>query len=128
MTPKEVAMHLNVAKEFLRGAEWALAEELYRVAAANAYYAMFWAAQAALRHVGIVREEWSHSGLQQTFGLEIIKKRGLLAPRLGKRFADAYRLRSGAHYDVAGVGVKETRRIVRDASEFVTTIEEVIGK
>ena len=34
-------MHLNIAKEFLKGAELALANELYRVAA-NAYYAMFY--------------------------------------------------------------------------------------
>ena len=70
-------MHLKVAREFLRGAELALAHELYRVAAANAYYAMFWAVQAVLQRVGVVREEWLHGGLQQAFGLEMIKKRAL---------------------------------------------------
>jgi hypothetical protein len=70
-TTPEDFMHLNISKEFLKGAELALANELYRVAAANSYYAMFWAAQAALRHVGITREEWSHGGLQQAFGLEL---------------------------------------------------------
>jgi len=121
-------MHLSIAKEFLKGAELALANELYRVAAANAYYTMFWAAQAALRHVGLVREEWSHGALQHALGMELIKKRGLLTPQLGKRFIDAYRLRCDAHYDATGVGVKETRRIVRDAGTFVITIEEVTGK
>lgn len=38
-------MLLRIAREFLKGAELALENELYRVAAANAYHAMFWAAQ-----------------------------------------------------------------------------------
>ncbi|MBM3237261.1 HEPN domain-containing protein [Candidatus Poribacteria bacterium] len=119
-------MHLNIAKEFLKGAELALANELYRVAAANAYYAMFWAAQAALRHVGVVREEWSHGGLRQTFGSELIKKRTLMPRRMGDWFTDAYDLRCAAHYLASGVGIKETRRLVRHAAEFLTKIEEVI--
>jgi uncharacterized protein (UPF0332 family) len=121
-------MHLDIAKEFLRGAELALENELYRVAAANAYYAMFWAAQAILRHVGIVREEWSHGGLQKTIGLELIKKRALLAPQLGKWFTDAYMLRCDAHYDPNGIGIKETRRMVRHAVEFITRTEEVVKR
>jgi uncharacterized protein (UPF0332 family) len=84
-------MHLNIAKEFLKEAELALANELYRVAAANAYYAMFWAAQTALRHVGVVREEWSHGGLRQTFGSELIKKRTLMPRRMGDWFTNAYK-------------------------------------
>jgi len=77
-------MHLNVAKEFLQGSELTLENELYRVAAANAYYAMFWAAQAALRH--------------------------------------------DAHYKFQGVGVKETRRIVYHAGEFIKEVEAVTSK
>jgi uncharacterized protein (UPF0332 family) len=119
-------MHLNIAKEFLKGAELALANELHRVAAANAYYAMFWAAQAAMRHVGIVREEWSHGGLQHAFGSELIKKRALLPRQMGRWLADAYDFRRAAHYLASGVGVKETRRFVGHAAEFLTKIEEVI--
>ncbi|MBM3237265.1 HEPN domain-containing protein [Candidatus Poribacteria bacterium] len=121
-------MHLDIAKEFLKGAEVALANELYRVAAANSYYAMFWAAQAALRHVGIIREEWSHGGLQQAFGLELIKKRGLATSRLGDWLNRAYELRCDAHYKEHGVGVKETRRLVQHANEFVAKAEEVTAK
>jgi uncharacterized protein (UPF0332 family) len=115
-------MHLNIAKEFLKGAELALANELYRVAAANAYYAMFWAAQAALRHVGVVREEWSHGGLQYAFGLELIKKRAILPRQMGRWFAEAYDFRRAAHYLASGVGVKETQRFVGHAAEFLTKL------
>jgi len=83
-------MHLNIAKEFLKGSDLALANELYRVAAANAYYAIFWAAQAALRHVGVVREEWSHGGLRQTFGSELIKKQALMPRQMGEWFTDTH--------------------------------------
>ena len=119
-------MHLNIAREFLRGAALALEDELYRVAAANAYYAMFWAAQATLRHVGFVREEWSHGGLRQTFGSELIKKRALMPRQMGEWFTNAYDLRRAAHYLASGVGVKQTRRLVEHAAEFLTKVEEVI--
>lgn len=116
------------AREFLMGAELALENELYNVAAANAYYAFFWAAQAALRHVGVTCPEWSHGGLQHAFGLELIKKRALVPRRMGEWLSRAYTLRLDAHYDVDGVGVKETRRIVRHTTEFVAKVEEMIGR
>lgn len=120
-------MHLNIAREFLQGAELALAHELCRVATANAYYAMFWAAQAVLRQVGVVREEWSHGSLQQAFGLEMIKKRALLPSRMGDWLNRAYRLRCDAHYEESEVGLKVTRRAVQHAKEFITKIEGVIA-
>lgn len=119
-------MRLDIAREFLKGAELALEDELYRVAAGSAYYAMFWAAQVTLRHVGIVREEWSHGGLRQAFGSELIKKRALMPRQMGKWLGDAYRFRQAAHYLPRGVGVKETRRLVGHAAEFLAKVEEVI--
>jgi len=46
--------------------------------------------------------------------------------RMGEWFTDAYDLRRAAHYLASGVGVKETRRLVRHAAEFLTKVEEVI--
>ena len=89
---------------------------------------MFWAAQAALRHVGVVREEWSHGGLQYTVGLELIKKRAILARQMGEWFAATYDLRRKAHYDADGVGAKVTRRTVQHAREFLAKVEEVMGR
>lgn len=119
-------MDLGIAREFLKGSELALDNELCRPAVANAYYAMFWAARAALRHVGVTRSEWSHGAIQHAVGLELIKKRQLLASHSGKRFSDAYRLRCDAHYEIAGVNLKQTQRILRDAAAFVAGLEKVI--
>lgn len=121
-------IYLPCAVEFLNGAELALDNELYNVAAANAYYAMFWAAQAIMRYVGIQRYEWSHGGLHHTFGLEAIKKRALIPRRVGEWFVTAYDLRRKAHYGADGVGIKETRRIVRHAAEMIAMVKEVIGE
>jgi len=121
-------MDLDVAHEFLEGAELALEKGLYRVAAANGYYAMFWAARAALRHVGIVRDEWSHGGLLHAYGLELVKHRELLPPNTSEWLKDAYTLRSVAHYDPDGVGTKKTRRSVLHARHMTTQVRELMEK
>ncbi len=121
-------MDLDVAREFLKGSELALDNELCRPAVANAYYAMFWAARAVLKHIGITREEWSHGGLQHAFGAEIVNKRSLLPRHAGQWLHTGYDLRRKANYNLEGVGAKESRRMVHHASDFVATIAEVIER
>jgi len=120
-------MDLARAKEFLSGAELALAHGLFNVCAACCYYAMFWAAIAALAREGFKREEWSHGGLKQEFTLQLIKKRGLYPGEFGTWLLDAYILRDAAHYKQQGVPVKKTRRLLEHARQFVIKVEEVIS-
>ncbi|MFN4180457.1 MAG: HEPN domain-containing protein, partial [Armatimonadota bacterium] len=72
---KVVMVAIERAEEFLKVAEMALGQEYYNGCASNAYYAMFWAAIAALAHQGIRQTEWSHGGLRETFSRELIVKR-----------------------------------------------------
>ncbi|MFN3420770.1 MAG: HEPN domain-containing protein [Armatimonadota bacterium] len=92
------------------------------------YAAMFWAAVAALMHVGISKRKWRHDDVRRFFGLEIVKRRHLVPERFGEWLKDAYELRNDAHYEVRELSRKEVERAVRHAQEFVTTINEVIRR
>lgn len=59
---KVVMVAMERAEEFLKVAEMSLEQERYNGCASNAYYAMFWAAIAALVHQGVSQTERSHGG------------------------------------------------------------------
>jgi uncharacterized protein (UPF0332 family) len=111
------------AKEFLKAAEWALANELLNACALCCYAALFWAAIVALEHQGFKRPEWSHGGLKDTFTYELIKRRRIYPPVFGTWLGDAYWARTIAHYERATLGVKFMRRLVnhvRFAQQFTS--------
>jgi uncharacterized protein (UPF0332 family) len=123
---KVVAIAMERAREFLRVAEISLEQGFYNACASNAYYAMFWAAIAALAHQGFKQTEWSHGGLREIFSRELIVKRRIYPSKFGEWLKVAYKLRDSAHYSLEGAGTKETRRIFQHALEFVKTVEEVV--
>ena len=123
---KVVAIAMERAREFLRVAEISLEQGFYNACASNAYYAMFWAAIAALAHQGFKQTEWSHGGLREIFSRELIIKRRIYPAKFGEWLKVAYKLRDSAHYSLEGAGTKETRRIFQHALEFVKTVEEVV--
>jgi uncharacterized protein (UPF0332 family) len=123
---KVVAIAMERAREFLRVAEISLEQGFYNACASNAYYAMFWAAIAALAHQGSKQTEWSHGGLREIFSRELIVKRRIYPAKFGEWLKVAYKLRDSAHYSLEGAGTKETRRIFQHALEFVKTVEEVV--
>lgn len=105
---------LDRAKEFLHLGELALA---------NALYALFWAAIAALAQQGVKQPEWSHGGLRKAFGDEQIRKRSIYPRKFGDWLSDAYTLRLVACYVGKGVTVKKTRRLFEHARRFVSEVE-----
>jgi len=123
-----VAVAMERAKEYLKVAEMALEGECYNGCASNAYYAMFWAAIAALVHQGFKQTEWSHGGLLETFSRELVVKRSIYPPKFGEWLREGYKLRVYAHYKTQGAGVKESRRVLDHAREFVARVEEVVRR
>ena len=115
-------MSLDRAREALEAAQVCLERSLPHSAASRAYYAMFWAAQAALARVGIRRTEWSHPALQASFVNELIRRRKRYPALLGPYFNRALQLRLDADYRTKGVSLKQATQIVRWAREFVTVI------
>ncbi|SRR5216684_4916846 len=117
-------MSLDRAREALEAAQACLERNLPHSAASRAYYAMFWAAQAALARVRIQRSEWSHPALQASFVNELIRRRKRYPALLGPYLNRTLQLRLDADYRLKGVSQKQATQAVRWAREFVTSIEE----
>jgi uncharacterized protein (UPF0332 family) len=116
-------MFLERALEALEAAQTCLEKNLAHSATSRAYYAMFWAAQAALARVGIQRSEWSHPALQASFVNELIRRRKLYSALLGPYFNRTLQLRLDADYRLKGVSRKQAAQAVRWAEEFITALK-----
>jgi len=125
---KVVAIAMERAREFLRVAEISLEQGFYNACASNAYYAMFWAAIAALAHQGFKQTEWSHGGLREIFSRELVVKRQIYPAKFGEWLKDAYTLRVKADYKLEGVGSKASARLLNHAKEFISAIQEVVSQ
>ena len=117
-------MALERAQEALEAAQVCLQWQLYHSATSRAYYAMFWAAQVALAHVGVRRTEWSHPALQASFIQELIRTRKRYAAQLGQYINRALQLRLDADYRLKGVSQRQATQAVRWAQEFIIAVTE----
>ncbi|MFN4178703.1 MAG: HEPN domain-containing protein [Armatimonadota bacterium] len=106
---------LERAKQFLKSAKACWREEAPVGCALCCYAAMFWAAIAALMHVGMSKIKWRHDDVRRFLGLEIVKRRHLVPERFGEWLKDAYELRNDAHYKVRELSQKEVERTIRHA-------------
>ncbi|HID63878.1 MAG TPA: HEPN domain-containing protein [Anaerolineae bacterium] len=116
------------AEEALKAANLCYDHGLHDSCASRCYYAMFWAAIAALEWAGSPSQKWNHSGLSSVFGKELVKKRRLLSPTLAGRLGDGYDLRRLADYERRPVGKKRTKRVLDGARKFVACVKEVVTK
>jgi uncharacterized protein (UPF0332 family) len=117
-------MFLDHDREALEAAQSCLERNLPYSATSRSYYAMFWAAQAALAHIGIRRVEWSHSALQASFVNELIRRRKRYSAFLGPYFNRTLQLRLDADYRLKGVSYKQAAQTIRWTQEFVTAISQ----
>jgi uncharacterized protein (UPF0332 family) len=119
---------LEKAQNLLAGAEACWQGQSMEGCALCCYAAMFWAAIAILEHFGIKQTEWSHGGLRNRFGLELIKRRRVLSERFGEYLGFAYRLRDKAHYGREELSRRDVEKLLAYTRQFVQAISEVIRK
>jgi len=91
----------------------------------RAYYAMFYAAQAALEHRGIEVTSSKHGTLVGRFGEHLVKP-GLLPRSLGSSLNDMLALRHKADYSTYGVPPVDAERAATEAETFVKAVERLI--
>ena len=115
-------MSLDRAKEALEAAQICLERSLYHSATSRAYYAMFWAAQAALADVGLSRSEWSHPAPQASFVNELIRRRKIYPALFGQHFNRGLQLRLDADYRPKGVSKRQATQSVLWAQELLAAI------
>ena len=120
-------MPIARAREAAEAAQICFERKLPHSATSRAYYAMFWAAQAALAGVGVRRTEWSHTALLASFASDLIRRRKVYPAVLGQHFNRAMQLRLDADYRLAGVSLNQAAKVVRWAEQFVTAISEQVS-
>jgi uncharacterized protein (UPF0332 family) len=89
-------------------------------AVSRAHYAAFFAAEAALLHVGETRAK--HSGVVSAVGRLLVRERGM-DERAGRLLRSLFDRRSQADCGLAEVPEHEARRAVEDAEAVVDIIE-----
>ncbi len=88
----------------------------------RSYYAMFYAAEAALLDQGI--DVKSHAGLINRFG-ETLVKDGPLAPSMGRDLSRVFKERQHSEYDVGDpMPEQQARNALETAQRFVERIRE----
>ena len=92
----------------------------------RAYYAMFYAAHAALRHRGIEVASSKHGTLVRRFGEHLIKT-ALLPRALGSSLSKALERRQKADYGREPLAAEDAEKAVSEAEAFVAAIERWIG-
>jgi uncharacterized protein (UPF0332 family) len=89
-------------------------------AVSRAYYAAFYAAEAALLCLGEVRSK--HAGVIAAVGRLLVVERGL-DPRAGRLLRSLFERRSRADYEAESVPAEEGARAIDDAAFVVSAIE-----
>ena len=94
-------------------------DEDYDVSASRAYYAMFYAAEAALLARGMARSR--HSGVVAAFN-EFFVNTGLLPPNLAGTLDSSFRQRNLADYGREPFPQETAEAMLRDAEELVDAV------
>lgn len=123
MSLDEVRSLMNRAKRSLRSAHNLLEDGDHDFAIARAYYAMFYAAKAALLSRDIARSK--HSGVIAAFG-EAFVKTGVLPEKHQKALQVGFRQRSESDYAGAFPSREHVDQRLAEAHEFVEAVRVLL--
>ena len=116
---------LQRARQAVRSAKTLLSTGDLNGTVNRAYYAMFYAAHAALAHRGIEAASSKHGILVAHFGQHLVKTR-LLPRSLGKSLNQMLELRQRADYSGTSVTPVDAERGLSQAEAFVAAVERLI--
>ena len=125
-TQTSVRNWLKKADEYLRAAEHEFNGEFYARSISTSYYAMFYAATAALESIGVERAK--HSGVISAFGEHFVKT-GKISGEFGRVFRLTMDDRERSEYDnlpVIDRDLAQTRLV--DARRFVEAVTQHLTK
>lgn len=113
------------AKESIRGAEILCWDSLYDFSASRSYYAMFYAAEAALLNKNLSFSK--HSGVISAFGKELVKT-GIVPVALHESLLEAFSLRNKGDYGAPHVITQEeAETLLRKARSFIDLISGLLS-
>ncbi len=120
----EIQDLMNRAYRTLKSAELLFKDGDYNSAVSRAYYAMFYAAEAALFTKEL--EFSSHKSVISLFGQHFVKT-GIFPKELGRQLSKAYKKRLNGDYEFAFYFKdKETKEIIEWAKKFVSDAKDYL--
>lgn len=114
---------LASAREWLAAAEAALRAGFAGGAGADAYYAILYAARAALSEED--RHAKTHKGVWAVFG-ELFVQTGRFDRSLYRAARSAEERRLDVHYEAVAISEAEGREAVADARRFIAAVTEML--
>jgi uncharacterized protein (UPF0332 family) len=88
-------------------------------AVSRAYYAAFYAAEAALQRVGVTRSK--HAGVVAAVARVLVREQGL-EPNIGSLLRSLFERRSRADHSLGAIPVDEATQAIKDAKSVVTAL------
>jgi len=121
MPTSDISDYLARAHPDLRAAALNLREEFYAVAISCSYYAMFYAASAALASLGVARSK--HSAIIAAFGQQLVKP-GHIESEWGRLLSEGFESRQENVYESLLSADHATATSLLDgAQRFVERVE-----
>jgi uncharacterized protein (UPF0332 family) len=120
--------HIRRAQDALKSARILLEVQDHVGAANRAYYAVFYAARAAVAHFTTIEPTKikTHHGLRRLFELHVVKP-GLISREIARSFNDVEETRIAADYEEQALHRPEVEAAIQDAESFVKACELMIG-
>lgn len=116
-----IARQLKSADEAINDADFLLKGGRYKAAPSFVYYAMFYAAVAALMQSGGDLPR-THGGVRNQFGLHYVRT-GIIDSELAGTLQDTYELRRKSDYELdMNFAEDQIRRAVQNARAFVSAV------
>ncbi len=125
MTPEQEGL-VRKARSSVDAARLLLGQGHSDFAAARAYYAMFYVADAFLRSRGLTFSK--HSAVHAAFGQHFART-GILPPGMHRQLIEAAAIRNLGDYGIGpDVDPATARQLIADAEEFIRVAEERIDQ
>jgi len=122
---EQIQFLLEKAKTSLSAAEVLLRSNHPDYCMSRAYYAMFYAAEAALLTKGL--QFTKHSAVIAAFGKEFIKT-GVFQREVSRQLRKAFNYRMEGDYGMVPVDADEAKVVLATASDFVETVWDYLKK
>ncbi len=120
-----VRLLMSHAAESLEAAQGLIDNGHFGISASRAYYAMFYAAQAALLHLDMQFRK--HSAVISAFNKELVKS-GTLPASLFKSLRNSFDLRLDSDYGLVPVSREEALTVIQEADNFISTVRKHLLK
>ncbi len=112
---------LQRSREELGAATTLVEAGYFNAAVSRAYYACFYAAEAALLAIGESRSK--HAGVIAAFGKHVVKEKGF-DPDIARSLRDLFELRNRADYEADEPPADVVRSAIQEASQLVDAVTQ----